>query len=132
MAFQLRIISVEHVFFEGEVEKVILKGSEGEFAILSNHMPLTSTLVEGEIKIFLKDKETRIGTLMGGFVKIVKNDTVILTDAAEWPEEIDVERALAAKERAEKRLKESQTNTTRAEASLRRAIVRLKIKDKDK
>ena len=102
MAFNLQIIAVDRVFFEGEVDKIILKGTEGELAVLPHHTPLTTTLAEGEIKIFLEDKTKKSASLMGGFVKIGKDKTVILTEAAEWPGEIDVDRALAAKERAEK------------------------------
>jgi F-type H+-transporting ATPase subunit epsilon len=130
MAFNLQIIAVDRVFFEGEVDKIILKGTEGELAVLPHHTPLTTTLAEGEIKIFLEDKTKKSASLMGGFVKIGKDKTVILTEAAEWPGEIDVDRALAAKERAEKMLKDSNANQARAMAALRRALVRLDLTEK--
>lgn len=130
MAFNLQIIAVDRVFFEGEVDKIILKGTEGELAVLPHHTPLTTTLAEGEIKIFLEDKTKKSASLMGGFVKIGKDKTVILTEAAEWPGEIDVDRALAAKERAEKMLKDSNANQARAMAALRRALVRLDLTDR--
>lgn len=130
MAFYLQIIAVDRVFFEGEVNKIILKGIEGELAVLPHHTPLTTTLVEGEVKIFLEDNTKRSASLMGGFVKIGKEKTVILTEAAEWPEEIDLERALAAKERAEKMFKDSNANQARAMAAIRRALVRLDLTKK--
>ncbi|MFZ7133034.1 MAG: ATP synthase F1 subunit epsilon [Eubacteriales bacterium] len=125
--FNLQIITPDRVFYNGDVEKVIFRGSEGDMAILQNHMPLTTTLSMGELRIFMDSKNCRSATLINGFAKIEPNQVVILTDAAEWPEEIDVERAESSKARAEKRLKESEVDQIRASAALRRAIVRIEV-----
>ncbi|MFZ7119674.1 MAG: ATP synthase F1 subunit epsilon [Eubacteriaceae bacterium] len=125
--FKLQIITPERVFYNGDVEKVVLRGSEGDMAILQNHTPLTTTLSMGELKIFTSKKKYTSATLINGFAKIEPNEAIILSDAAEWPEEIDVKRAEASKERAEKRLKESDMDNTRAIAALRRAMIRLDV-----
>jgi len=125
--FKLQIIAAERVFFDEDVEKIVFRGSEGDLAVLQNHTPLMTTLSVGELKIFTQGKTSRNATLINGFAKIEPNKTVILTDAAEWPDEIDLERAKAAKERAEKRLKESNINNARALSSLKRAIVRINV-----
>lgn len=125
--YRLRIITPERVFFDGEIDRIVLKGAEGEMAILANHTPLMTTLALSELTIYPDRKTTRLASLLGGFAKIETDNVTILADAAEWPEEIDVERAEQAKKRAEERLKKSDEDLVRAQAALRRAIVRLKI-----
>lgn len=125
--FNLKVITPDRVFYEGEVEKIVIRGSEGDMAILPNHMPLNTILSMGEIKIFTDKKNHNNATLINGFAKIEPSHVVILTDAAEWPEEIDVERALSSKERAEKRREESHRDQARVKAALRRAIVRIEV-----
>jgi F-type H+-transporting ATPase subunit epsilon len=118
------------VFFDEEVNRIVLKGAEGDLAILANHTPLMTTLALSELTIFPEPKITRMATLLGGFAKIEPDNVVILADAAEWPEEIDVDRAESAKKRAEDKLKESDQDLVRAQAALRRAIVRIRVSGK--
>lgn len=125
--YNLQVITPDRIFYEGEVEKVIFRGSEGDMAILQNHMPLTTILSMGELKIFTDPKNSRNATLINGFAKIEPDHVIILTDAAEWPEEIDVERAERSKERAERRLKDSEIDEARALAALKRAVVRIEV-----
>lgn len=127
--YRLRIITPERVFYDGEINRIVLKGAEGDMAILANHTPLMTTLALSELTIFPDPKTTRKATLLGGFAKIETDNVVILADAAEWPEEIDVLRAEEAKKRAEEKLKQSDQDLIRAQAALRRAIVRLKVSD---
>lgn len=127
--YRLRIITPERVFFDGEVNRIVLKGAEGDMAILANHTPLMTTLALSELTLYSDPKTTRTATLLGGFAKIETDNVVILADAAEWPEEIDVLRAEEAKKRAEEKLKQSDQDLIRAQAALRRAIVRLKVSD---
>lgn len=129
--FRLQIIAVDRVFFDDDVEKIVFRGSEGDIAVLQNHTPLTTTLSVGELKVFTGGKNSRNATLINGFAKIEPNKTIILTDAAEWPDEIDCERAEASKERAEKRLKDGTMNNARAQAALKRALIRLSIANRE-
>lgn len=126
--FELEIVTPEKKFFKGEVESVNLTTLNGKVQILANHVPYVTGLVPGVVKIVENGKE-KVGSLSGGFIQFADNKGLILADAAEWPQEIDVNRAKEAKERAENRLKNKKNqddlDITRAELALRRAIARI-------
>ncbi|EOC99445.1 F0F1 ATP synthase subunit epsilon [Caldisalinibacter kiritimatiensis] len=126
--FTLEIVTPDRKFFEDKVEMVIVRGIEGDIGILKNHTPLVTPLDIGKIRI-KQNGEFRIAAVASGYIEVAKEKTTIIADAAEWPEEIDVDRAKAAKERAEKRLKGSggEKDTLRAEISLKKAINRLEV-----
>jgi len=128
--FRLKIITPTGVFYDGQVERIVLRGSEGEFAVLAEHTPLTTTLSVGTFHMILGDNQHKSGTLLGGLATVNPRETIILTDAAEWPEDIDLNRAREAKERAEKRLKDDKFDAARAQAALERAIARISTKEK--
>lgn len=123
---KLEIVSPDRVFFSGEADMVEMKTTEGEIGVYKNHIPLTSILVPGILTIH-NGAEVKKAALHDGFVEIFKDRVVILAESAEWPEEIDVERAQMAKERAEKRLTsgDEHIDTARAELALRRALIRI-------
>src|SRR5665647_1299437 len=125
--FYLEIITPERKFFSGDIEMVVLKTLEGEIGILKGHAPMVIAVGIGPMRI-KKDGEWFEAFLSDGFMEIKQDATVILADTAEWPDEIDVERARAAKERAEERLQRQKDNleTMRSQAALARAIGRLK------
>jgi F-type H+-transporting ATPase subunit epsilon len=126
--FDLEIVTPERKFYAGEAEMVILKTPEGEIGILRDHMPVVVAVDVGPIKIKADGKWLE-AILTEGFMEVNQNKVVILTDTAEWPEEIDVNRAKAAKERAEERLqrKISEIEYMRSKAALARALERLKV-----
>ncbi len=126
---KVKIITPERVLFEGEVEKFIVKsrGEVGDFEILPDHLPMTASIGLGRVILFEPGKEEKQATLFGGFALVEKNAATILTEVAEWPEEIDVERAAKAKERAEENMKNEKMDYTRAHAALIRAIERLDL-----
>ena len=126
--FNLEIVTPERKFFSGEVETVILKTIEGEIGILKGHAAMVIAVAIGPMRI-KKDGEWLEAVLSEGFMEIKQDKTIILTDSAEWPNEIDINRAKASKERAEERLQRQKDNieTVRSQASLARAIARLKI-----
>lgn len=128
MGFLLKIVTPERVFFEGEVDRVIVRGVEGEMAILKNRAPIVTPLAIGKLRI-LKDGKESIAAAVGGYVSVTKEETTIITDSCEWPEEIDVKRAEEAKERAERRLRERSAgiDIDRAELALKRALNRLDV-----
>ncbi len=123
---KLEIVSPDRVFYEGEADMVEMKTTEGEIGVYKNHIPLTCILVPGILTIH-NGSEVKKAALHDGFVEIFKDRIVILAESAEWPEEIDVERAEKAKERAEKRLTsgDEHIDTARAELALRRALIRI-------
>ncbi|MCR5823227.1 MAG: ATP synthase F1 subunit epsilon [Lachnospiraceae bacterium] len=123
---KLRVISPDRVFFEGDADFVELRTSEGEIGVYRAHIPLTSILVPGLLKIHL-DGNVRIAALHNGFVEILPDRITVLAESAEWPDEIDVERAENAKKRAEDRLRsgDENVNVARAELALRKALIRI-------
>ena len=124
--FELKIIKPDGMFFEGEGEFLEFTSVEGQMGVYKNHIPLTTILEPCVIKIHANGEKKKAAVL-GGFIEIQKERITILAEDANWPEEIDVERAKAAKQRAEERLskKESGTDVVRAEAALKRAMARI-------
>ncbi|MFP4697372.1 MAG: ATP synthase F1 subunit epsilon [Eubacteriales bacterium] len=130
--FRLQIITPERIFYEEDVKMVVFKTSEGDIGVYKGHIPLTTTLLSGIVKI---NTETGIkkAALHGGFSEITPDKVTILTDAAEWPEEVDVTRAKKAKEAAEYKLRdrEGDVDFARAEGALLRALARIDLVEYD-
>lgn len=126
--FPLEIVTPDRMFFSGEVESVIVRGVDGDLAVLKNRAPLVTPLKIGKVRIRIDGKE-KVAALCSGYIIVSKEKTTIISDSAEWPEEIDIKRAEEAKKRAEKRLKEkpSEIDTKRAKLALRRALNRLDV-----
>jgi F-type H+-transporting ATPase subunit epsilon len=126
--FYLEIVTPERKFFSGDVEMLILKTPDGEIGILKDHMPMVIAVAIGPIRI-QKDGEWLEAVLSEGFMEIRQEKTVILADTAEWPNEIDINRARRAEERARERLqsKLSQIEYIRSQAALQKALSRLKV-----
>lgn len=126
---KLRIVTPTGELYNDNANMVIMRGTNGDIGVLKGHQPLTTTLDYGLLKIKTAEKEL-VSTLFGGFVDVQPDCVTILTDSAEWIDDIDLKRAEAAKERAEKRLKENNSNldVKRAELALKRAILRLNSK----
>ncbi len=131
-ALTLEIITPNRIQFNGEIQSVTVPGTDGSFQVLKNHAPLMSTFEIGEVKVVLPDgKETSYAT-GGGTVEVLDNHVLVLADSLEEINDIDVERARSAKERAENRLtqKTDTTDVERAENALKRAINRLRLVEK--
>ena len=127
--FTLKIITPERVFYEdSEVTMVEFNTTEGEIGIYKKHVPTTVIISPGILTI-TKDDEVKEAALHAGFAEILEEQVTILAEIIEWPEEIDVERAEAAKHRAEERLhsKTPETDIARAETALQRAIARIEV-----
>jgi F-type H+-transporting ATPase subunit epsilon len=126
--FYLEIVTPDRKFFSGDVEMVILKTPEGEMGILKDHTPMVVAVAIGPIRI-KRDGDWLEAVLSEGFMEIRRDKTVILADTAEWPNEIDINRAKAAQERATERLQSqlSRVDYIRSQAALHRAMSRLKI-----
>jgi F-type H+-transporting ATPase subunit epsilon len=124
--FSLRIVSPEGNVLKEDVEFVVLPGGLGELGILPNHAPLISGLNIGVIRYTLNGTIKRVA-ITGGFVEVVDNLVTVLADAAELSEEIDLTRAVEAKERAMKLLaaRSNEIDIRRAEYALRRAVARI-------
>lgn len=124
--FELKIIEPDGFFFEGEAEFLEFTSVEGEMGVYANHIPLTTILEPCVVRIY-SGEEVKKAAVLGGFVEIQKTRITVLAEDAQWPEEIDVTRAEAAKKRAEERLhkKEANLDAVRAEAALKRAMARI-------
>ncbi len=128
--FRLRILTPERVFYEGMADMAIFQAVEGELGVLPGHIPLTTLISSSSFQILTEDKnKTTVVAVHEGFVEILPDQVTLLTEAAEWPEEIDVERAERARERAQKRLDSSQDglDIKRAQLAMQRALTRLQV-----
>lgn len=123
---QLDIVTPERKVYSDEVDMVITRAAEGDIGILPRHAPLVSPLKITAVRIKKGDQESVIA-VSGGFLEVRPDKVTILAETAELPEEIDVERAKAAKERAEARLKSKEGDMKRAELALARAMNRLDV-----
>lgn len=122
---KLQIVTPSRVLCDETVDMVIMRASTGDMGILPNHEPVVATLNYGILR-FKQDGKERTATIMSGFAQVEPEKVTILTDAAEWPEEIDIARAEEAKKRALKRLEAKQEhNVLRAEIALKKALIRI-------
>lgn len=124
--FELKIIEPDGMFFEGEGDFLEFTSVEGEMGVYKNHIPLTTILEPCVIRIY-KGEEKKKAAVLGGFIEIQKEKITVLAEDANWPDEIDVKRAEAARKRAEERLRrrEASLDVVRAEAALKRAMARI-------
>lgn len=129
--FRLEVISPERIFYTGDVEMIELTTTEGEIGIYADHIPLTAIVAPGVLTITESQGEDGIkeAAVLEGFLEILPDKVTILAQSCEWPEEIDQNRALEAKARAERRIKsaDTQVNMTRAELALRKSLVRIHL-----
>lgn len=126
----LEVVTPSGPVISDEVDIVTAPGVGGEFGVLANHAPFLSTIKTGTLS-FKKDKQTKYLMVSGGFSEVSNNKITFLVESAEYGNDIDVDRAMRAKERAEKRLAQAQQtaekyNRVRAEAALQRAMARLR------
>ncbi len=126
--FHLEIVTPYRTFYDGDAEMVIVKAITGEMGILNEHMPSVVPLDIGILRIKANGKIQSASTA-GGFVTISTDKTTIITDCAEWADEIDVNRAESALERAQQRLDKRNENIdiARAELAIKKAFNRIKL-----
>ena len=127
--FQLEVITPDRIFYKGEAYMVEFTAVDGKLGIYKNHIPLTTVVAPGVLVIKEAQGEKQ-AALHAGFAEILPNKVTILAEVAEWPDEIDGERAEKARNRAEERLKSSgeEIDVARAEIALKKALVRLDLK----
>ena len=128
----LEIITPEKIIYKDIVDLITVQGTKGSFQILMDHAPLMSTIDTG-ILVLKKENETLYFTSSNGTIEVLKNKVLILVDSLESIDDIDLERAERAKQRAEERLAKKnieKIDVARAEAALKRAINRISAKSK--
>lgn len=128
---KLEIITAERQVLADDVNAVIAPGIEGELGILPHHAPLMTMLKPGEL-IIRKDSQETYMSVSGGFLEIRPDKIIILADACERAEEIDIERAEEAKRRAEEALKSRppEVDFAQTQAALLRSLTRLKVAER--
>ena len=131
VTFRLDIVTAERAVYSGEVDMVVAPGVEGQLGILPHHAPLMTMLQPGELRIKKGGEEVSLA-ISGGFLEVRPDKVVVLADAAERAEEIDLARAEEARRRAEQRLasRETAVDVALIEAELRRSLVRLKVAER--
>lgn len=127
--FSLQIITPEKIFFEGEVQRVIVRTSEGDVGVLAKHEKYVAALPAGPVKITLPDGTERIAALSGGAIKVSSDQTAILANAVEWAEDIDIDWAKRSEQDALRRKENSKSDEELqfAEMKLQRALNRLRV-----
>ncbi len=127
MGLKLTIVSPERELYSGEVDLVVAPGIEGELGILPQHAPLITQLDEGELYT-RTGQEEQYFAIHGGFIHVLPDRVTVLADVAERAEEIDIERAERARERAMELLRSAPPEERRlTELALRRSRIRLKV-----
>ena len=125
--FTFEVHTPYRLFYSGQVEAIVLKLLDGEVAIYANHDHITAPVIPCLLRIKEKNGNWKTAFTAEGILEVTSHKTVLISDAAEWPGEIDYERAKNAKEHAEKILTEEnhKYETESAAASLKRANVRI-------
>lgn len=127
---KLEIVTPEKTELSQDVNSITVPGTDGEFQVLHNHAPIISTLEIGKMKITGTDNNTSVYSCSGGIIEVLDNRALVLLDAVESVQDIDVNRAKAAADRAKDRLgqkKKDEVDVDRAELALKRAINRIKL-----
>jgi F-type H+-transporting ATPase subunit epsilon len=132
--FRLQIVSSNRIFYEGKVKILIIPTFDGEFAIMAHHESTTIAVETGVVRYQKEDDTWETGVISKGFVAFANNRASMYVYSCEKPEEIDVVRAQEALERAEEQLRQklSMIEYKASQASLARAIARLKAANQNK
>ena len=127
-SYHLQVISMDGLEFEGQVQKILLRTIDGDVEILARHTDYCTAIGMGTARVTMEDGTERKAACIGGMLSVMKGEVRVFPTTWEWSEDIDIERAKAAKARAEERLKDQKLDKdarVRAEAKLYRALVRL-------
>jgi F-type H+-transporting ATPase subunit epsilon len=131
--YHLQVVSIDGLEYEGEVQKILLRTIDGDVEILARHTNYCTAVGMGTAKVTMADGTERKAACIGGMLSVMNGEVRVLPTTWEWSEDIDIERAKAAKARAEERLKDhalDKEERIRAEAKLYRALVRIGSSDK--
>lgn len=125
----IEIVTPERKVYENEANLIIARGGDGDIGIMAGHSPVVTTLKISALRVKTDGGDHTIA-VSGGFLEVKPDKVTVLAESAELPEEIDVDRASRAKERAERRVKDSKSgdiDARRAELALSRALNRLEV-----
>ncbi len=125
--FELNVVSAEQKIFTGQVVSVRVTGVDGELGVYAGHVPLLTSIKPGMVKYTLKDGKEEFIYVSGGFLEVQPTIVTVLADVAIRGEELDQQRILAAKRKAEEKL--SNSNNADLSAKLSREIAKLRVYD---
>ena len=128
--FSLKIVTPDGLLFDGEAERLIVRTTEGDIAILAKHINCVAALGMGMATVVDAEGQRRNAACIGGMLSVQNDNVTLVPTTFEWAESIDAARALASQERAEKVLRDnnaSSTDVALAEARLHRALVRKSV-----
>ena len=127
--FKVEIITPDRIFYTGDASMIEFTTTEGDIGVYKHHIPLTTVIAPGVVTI-TEDGGKKKAAVHSGFAEILGDKVTLLAEIAEWPDEIDRNRAEEAKMRAERRIKmkEAGLDMKRAEIALKKALVRLEVK----
>jgi F-type H+-transporting ATPase subunit epsilon len=132
MPLQLEIVTPEKLAYQGEVDGVVLPGSEGELGVLPHHAPLISTLGAGELRLRMGNQEESFA-IVGGFLQVLPDKVVVMAETADMASEIDLEKAQDARRRAEQMLESGYVegaDLAAARAALQAALIRIRVAER--
>ena len=126
--FHLKVLTVDRVFFDGDVDRVVVRTTQGDIGILPRHVKYLAALGIGGLTIY-QDGKPRLAAVAHGFLEVGGNQMTIIARTCEWADEIDLHRAEEAKRRAEARVQaqRSQKELDIAQIKLKKAINRIRI-----
>ena len=133
--YHLQVVSMDGLDFDGDVQKILLRTIDGDVEILARHTDYCTAIGMGTARVTMADGTERKAACIGGMLSVMKGEVRVLPTTWEWSEDIDLERAKAAKEHAEERLKDQMLDKDariRAEAKLYRALVRIGTHGQDR
>lgn len=126
--YHLQVVSLDGLEYEGDVQKILLRTIDGDVEILARHTNYCTAIGMGTAKVTMDNGQERRAACIGGMLSVMNGEVRVLPTTWEWSEDIDVERAKAAKAKAEERLNDQKLDKearVRAEAKLYRALVRI-------
>lgn len=132
MNFKLEIVTPDGTLFDGDAEKIIVRTTEGDVGILAKHSDYVAPLSIGIARIFTADGERR-GACAGGMITVSGSVVRVIASTFEWAEDIDIDRALRAKEKAQARLEKAEHSDYEyklAEIKLKKSLARLNVSGK--
>ena len=128
-SFPLKIVTPDGLIFEGEAEKLIVRTTSGDIAIMARHINYVAPLGMGRA-VVVQDGQRRTAACIGGMLSVVDGNVTLVPTTFEWADKIDVERAEASFQKADRILKDqnaSETDLKLAESRLRRALIRKSV-----
>ncbi len=127
-SYHLQVISMDGRDFDGMVQKILLRTIDGDVEILARHTDYCTAIGMGTARVTMEDGTEKKAACIGGMLSVMKGEVRVFPTTWEWSENIDIERAKAAKKKAEERLQDQKLDKEariRAEAKLYRALVRI-------